>query len=69
MPRPCDERDRLTEAYRRATVHALTLSRAAQAAPLGPEYVAALDDAEAAYLARADARRGFEEHCGEHSCG
>ena len=66
MPKPCSERDRLKEVYYQAAMEASALSGALHSVPLGPEYVAALDNAEAAHLARHDAQRAYEDHCAPH---
>ena len=68
MPKPCSERDRLREAYYQATLEASTLSGALVSIPLGPEFSAALDKAEAAQLACNAARRAYTEHCEGHGC-
>jgi len=68
MPKPCSERDRLKEAYYQATLEASALSGAFQSVPPGPEFVAALDHAEAAHLAYNAARLAYEEHCADHGC-
>jgi len=68
MPKPCSERDRLREAYYQATLEASNLSGVLGSIPLGPEFSAALDKAEAAQLACAAARRAYETHCEEHGC-
>lgn len=68
MPKPCSERDRLKEAYYQATLEASTLSGALHSVPLGPEFSAALDNAEAAQLACNAARRAYQQHCEEHGC-
>ena len=68
MSKPCSERDRLKEVYNQATLEASVLSGALHSVPLGPEYVAALDDAEAAHLACVAARHAYESHCAEHGC-
>lgn len=68
MPRPCALRDYLREAYYQATISAADASHAIRSTPLGPEYVAALDSAEAAHLVYLDARKAYEQHCHEHGC-
>jgi hypothetical protein len=68
MPKPCSERNRLQEIYYQATIDASNSSLAVRSVALGPEFVAALNYAEAAYLVCRDARHAFEEHCKEHGC-
>jgi hypothetical protein len=68
MPKPCPERDRLREVYYQATLEASALSDALHSVPLGPEYVAALDNAEAAHLECVAARHEYEEHCAANGC-
>jgi hypothetical protein len=68
MPTPCSERDRLKEAYYQATLEASRLSGVLESIPVGPEFSAALDKAEAAQLACNAARRAYEEHCEAHGC-
>ena len=68
MPKPCSERDRLTEAYRRATLEASALNDVLRSASFGAEFSAALDKAEAAQLAWDAARRAYLDHCEQHGC-
>jgi hypothetical protein len=68
MAKTCSERDRLLEVYNRATLEASAPRGALHSVPLGPEYVAALDNAEAAHLACVAAQHEYEEHCTEHGC-
>jgi len=53
---------------RQATLEASNLSGVLGSIPLGPEFSTALDNAEAAQLACAAARRAYEIHCEEHGC-
>jgi hypothetical protein len=68
MPKPCSERDRLRGAYYQATLEASASCAALPPAAFGPEFSAALDKAEAAYLGCVAARHAYEEHCVDHGC-
>ena len=68
MLRACAERNRLMEAYLQAAYNATASSAVLRTLPLGPEFVAALDNAEAAYVARNDAQRALDAHCRAHGC-
>ena len=68
MPKPCSERDRLKQAYYLATQEVSRLRRALESLPFGLEFQSALEKAEVAHLAVADARRAYEEHCEAHGC-
>lgn len=68
MPKPCNERDRLKEAYHQAALEASTVSGVLQSASFGPEFSAALDKAEVARVAWDAARRAYFDHCEQHGC-
>ena len=60
--------DGVREAYYQATLEASALSGALRSVTLGPEFVAALDNAEAAHLVCNAAQRAYDEHCTKHGC-
>jgi hypothetical protein len=68
MPKPCSEKDRLKQAYYRATLEASRLSGSLESLPFGLEFQSALEKVEAAHLAVGNAQRAYEEHCAEHGC-
>jgi len=69
MPDACSEEDRLRQVYYQARREATSACKALSALSFGPEFMAALDKANADQRAADAAWLAYQEHCSEHGCG